>query len=162
MKGGKMGTSLTEINDLFLSSISDYRLDTIYNTSGSQALNIWIEPWLLKAIQEFSVCNQSLTYTPTTISADGFFTETLTLENQIILSQFMELFWHQKGMQDHRALVNLTQDHDFKTHSPGNLASVRQQIYNAKREELSQKLVDYAYRHNDLHWGNWNNQIFSG
>lgn len=157
-----MGTSLTEINDLFLSSISDYRLDTIYNTSGSMALNIYVEPWLMRAINEFSVCTQDLTYTPTSGSADGYFTETLTMENCLLLSEFMSLFWHQKGMQDHRALSLTVQDHDFKSHSPGNLASVRQQIYNAKREELSQKLVDYAYRHNDLHWGNWNNQIFSG
>jgi hypothetical protein len=160
MKGGNMGTSLTEISDLFLSSISDYRLDTIFTTSGSLALNTYVEPWLLKSIQEFSVSNQSLAYTPTSGSADGFFTESLTLENQIILSQFMELFWHQKGIQDHRALVNITQDHDFKTHSPGNLASVRQGIYNAKREELSQKLIDYSYRHNS-NWENWSNQIFS-
>ena len=48
-----MGTTLTEVSDLFLSAIADYKLDAIYNASGSLVLNTYIEPWLLKSIDNF-------------------------------------------------------------------------------------------------------------
>ena len=60
-----MGTLSSEINDLFLMRVTDYRLDTIYNTSGSFVLNEYLEPWLMDAVVEFNECDQALTYTPT-------------------------------------------------------------------------------------------------
>jgi hypothetical protein len=155
-----MSTDFTQVSDLFLSSIADYKLDTIYNTSGSIALNTYIEPWLLKSIQDFSVCTQSLAYTPVSGSADGYFTETLTTENQILLSMHMELYWLQKGIQDIRALNNMFGDKDFKPFSPAQNIRERTANYNSKKEELSQRLVNYGLSHN-VNWANWNNQIFS-
>lgn len=155
-----MGTTLTEVADLFLSSISDYKLDTIYYNSGSIVLNTYIEPWLLKAINEFSsVCDQDLSYTVLSGNTDGYFTETLTMENKIILSQHMELFWLQKGIQDFRSLNLVIQDHDFKTHSPAQNTRARTENYNSKREELSKRLAEYTYDKND--WDSWNLQVFS-
>ena len=157
-----MGTTLTNVADIFLSAISDYKLDTIYSQSGSLVLNQYIEPWLLKSIADFSdTCAQPLTYTVVSGSSDGEFTETLTMENQIILSSFMELYWLQKGIQDYRTLTNLFSDRDFKPFSPAQNITARTANYNSKREELSQRLIDYGYAHN-VTWSQWNNQIFSG
>ena len=157
-----MGTSLTEVSDLFLSSISDYKLDAIYTASGSLVLNQYIEPWLLKSVADFSnICTQTLTYTVISGSSDGSFSEVLTTENQIILSMHMELYWLQKGIQDIRAMNNFIQDHDFKSFSPAQNITARTANYNSKREELSQRLIDYGYAHN-VTWSQWNNQIFSG
>jgi len=157
-----MGTTLTNVADIFLSAISDYKLDAIYSQSGSLVLNQYIEPWLLKSIASFSdTCTQSLTYTVVSGSSDGEFTEDLTMENQIILSSFMELYWLQKGIQDIRSLNNFIQDRDFKSFSPAQNITARTANYNSKREELSQRLIDYGYAHN-VTWSQWNNQIFSG
>ena len=157
-----MGTTLSSVCDLFLSSISDYKLDTIYTASGSLILNQYIEPWLIKAINSFSTtCNQSLAYTVVSGSSDGEFAETLTMENQIILSQFMELRWLEKGIQDIRALNNFIQDRDFKSFSPAQNIKARTDNYNSKKEELSQALVDYEIAHN-IKWSEWKNQIFDG
>ena len=155
-----MGTTLSEVSDLFLSAISDYKLDTIYTASGSLVLNQYIEPWLLKAISSFSTtCNQSLVYSVVSGSSDGEFVEALTMENKIILSQFMELYWLQKGIQDIRAMNNFIQDRDFKSFSPAQNIKARMDNYNSKREELSQRLVDYEIAHN-INWSEWRNQIF--
>jgi hypothetical protein len=153
-----MGTTLTEVTDLFLSAIYDYRLNAIYTNSGSLIFNTYIEPWLLKSIQDFYICDQPLDYVVTSGSADGYFIQTLTMQNQIIISQYMELYWLQKGIQDIRAMNNVIQDHDFKNFSPAQILQARTSNYNSKREELSQKLVDYSYQKNN--WNNWNSQIF--
>lgn len=156
-----MGTTLSDVMDLFLSSIADYKLDTIYSSSGSNVLNQYCEPWLLRGIDQFyTTCSQSLTYTPISGSADGEFAETLTMENQLILSDFMGLFWLQKGIQDLRSLNNFIQDRDFKSFSPAQNITARTANYNSKREELSQRLVSYGLRHN-VDWNSWNNQIFN-
>lgn len=156
-----MGTNLSEISDLFLSSIADYKLDAIYNASGSLVLNQYVEPWLLRGIDQFyTTCSQSLAYTPISGSADGEFAETLTMENQLILSDFMGLFWLQKGIQDLRSLNNFIQDRDFKSFSPAQNITARTANYNSKKEELSQRLVTYGLRHN-VDWNSWNNQIFN-
>jgi len=123
-------------------------------------LNQCIEPWLLKGIVDFStICNQSLNYTVISKSSDGQFSETLTIENQIILASFMELYWLQKGIQDIRSLNNFVQDHDFKSFSPAQNIKARTDNYNSKREEISQTLVNYSYAHN-INWSEWKNQIF--
>jgi hypothetical protein len=154
-----MATTTSEIMDLFLSAVSDYKLDAIYTASGSLTLNTYCEPWLLKAIQSFPNCTQSLAYTVISGSSDGQFTEALTSENQIILSQFMELRWLEKGLQDIRALNNFVQDRDFKSFSPSQNIKARTDNYNSKKEELSQRLVDYAVAHN-VSWSNWKNGVF--
>lgn len=153
------GTTASEIDDLFMTRISDYRLDTIYTTSGSAAFTTYLEPWLLDAIVEFTpTCNQSLDYTESNSGTEGGFSETLTLENRIILSKLMLLSWLGKTIKDIIQMQVFLQDHDYKTHSAAQNLVAKQQLYNTTREELFQMLNDYAYRNND--WSNWNLQNF--
>jgi hypothetical protein len=153
-----LGTSLTEIADLFLSSVSDYRLDTIYTTSGSIVLNTYLEPWLLTSIDMFDVCDQDLTYTILSGSVDGYFDQSLTQRNKNMLGQIMVIPWLQKGVQDIRQMENFIQDHDFKSWSPAQNLKARQDYISAKKEEISQKLVDYDFKGVD--WDNWKAQNF--
>jgi len=156
-----LGTSFSEIGDLFMSAITDNGLNTIFTSSGSLTFNTSIEPWLLKSIVEFSpVSNQILSYTCVSGSSDGYFSLDLTQENQIILAEIMQKFWLQKKLQDQRALENIVLDHDFKVHAPSPLVREKQNMYDTKREEISQLLQDYAY-HNKSDWSSWWNQVFS-
>jgi hypothetical protein len=154
-----MATSLTEVADLFLSRISDYRLDTIFTASGSLVLNTYLEPWLLDSIVAFDVCNQNLTYTTTGSATDGFFTVDLTLKNKIILSQLMVLYWLEHAVSDILQMNLNLQDRDFKTFAQANNLNAKKDYLNMKREELSQMLVDYGYANND--WTGWRNQSFA-
>lgn len=153
-----MGTLSSEISDMFLTRISDYRLDTIFTNSGSFVLNSYIEPWLIDAIVEFDICDQDLTYTASTTSIEGSFTETLTTENKNIISKLMVKYWMQKTVQDILQLQNFITDHDFKTFSAAQNLSAKKDYLNSLKEELAQLLVDYGYKKND--WVNWKQQLF--
>lgn len=153
-----MATLISDIADLFLTNVNDYRLTAIYTASGSSGLNNFIEPWLLNSIIEFDVCDQELDYVVTSGSMEGYFPIDLTLENKLIMSQLMVKHWLHKEINDVLQMNNFIQDHDFKTHSAANNLQSKKDYYNTKREELSQKLVDYAYKRNDF--TAWGNQIF--
>lgn len=153
-----MGTSLTDILDLFMLLQNDYRLLNLY-TSSSANFNTYLEGWMLYAINDFDgISTQSLDYTPTSGSITGSFTETLTNENKLMLSQLVVRYWMAKEVQDVLQMnINLT-DHDFKHFAESQNLAEKQRMHNFKREEVAQLLVDYGYKHND--WTSWGNQSF--
>ena len=152
-----MATSATEVFDLFLSLVSDWKLDSLYVTSGSAAFGTYVEPWLLFSISEFEdICDQSLAYDST--SGSQMFTEILTQRNINVLSQIMVKFWLQKTVQDILQMNLAIVDHDFKRFSEAQNLREKRELYNVKREEVSQMLNDYAYRKNNF--ANWKLQIF--
>jgi hypothetical protein len=154
-----MTTLCSEINDLFLTEIDDYRIDIISATSGSTALNTYLEPYLLKSIDDFGICNQPLIYTPTSGSVEGSFSVTLNQENIDVLSQLMQKYWFKKTINNVLQMQNNLQDRDYKSYSQAQNLAAKQSYYNGLKEELSQLLVDYGNKHNA--WSDWNNQIFS-
>lgn len=154
-----MTTPSSEITDLFLAKISDYRLDTIYTASGSFVLNTYVEGWLLDSIADFeNFCDQPLTYAVSGSLTEGEFTETLTMTNKLMLSRFMVKYWLQKSINDTLQMQNHVTDRDFKTFSSAQNLSAKQSYLNSLKEELSQAIIDYSYKRND--WSNWKNQIF--
>jgi hypothetical protein len=70
----------------------------------------------------------------------------------------MVKYWLSKMVQDVLQMNIFVQDHDFKTHAASSNLTAKMNYYNTKKEEISQLLVDYAYRKND--WSQWRNQIF--
>jgi len=152
-------TTLSEVSDLFLQKVDDYRLDTIFESSGSSALNIYLEPYLLNSIDEFEdICTQDLTYTESTDDNEGVFTETLNRENKNVLSQLMVRYWLGRSIRNILQMNTSLQDHDFKTFSQAQNLKAKQDFYNTTREENSQLLNDYAYKHNS--WSDWEAQNF--
>jgi len=151
-------TLSSDIFDYFLTSVDDYSLTNIYETSGSLTLDIFLEPWLLNSIIEFEACEQDLSYTASSGSSEGYFTETLTSENKFMLAQLMTKYWLQKNIQNVLFMANLLQDRDFRQFSAANNLKAKQDYYIMKCEELNQRLTDYGYKKND--WENWRNQIF--
>jgi hypothetical protein len=154
-----MGTLASEIGDLFLSRVSDYRLDNMFTTSGSLALGTHIEPYLLDAIIDFDICNQVLTYTVSGSATEGYFSLDLTLENKVILSQLMVLSWLSHDIQNIIQMNNHVTDKDYRTFSSAQSLSAKKDYYNSKKEEMSQKLGLYGYNKNS--WSEWQNQIFA-
>ena len=152
-----MSTSLSEICDLFLTKVNDYRLTTIYNTSGSLATSTYIEPWVLASIVEFSVCNQDLSYTPTTATEDGYFAEDLTLENKEMLATITTKYWLKKVVQDILQMNNAVTDHDFRMFSQAQNLKEKREYYNSVCEEVSQMITRYEYKYND--WTTWKNTL---
>ena len=155
-----MATLSSTVNDIFLTRIKDYRLDTIYNTSGSLILNEYLEAWLIDAAVEFSdFCDQDLTYVVSSSTIEGYFTSTLTTKNIVMLSKLMVKYWMAKTVSDLLQMQNFVTDRDFKSFSSAQNLHAKQEHYNNIKEELSQDLINYSYKIND--WSSWNNQIFN-
>lgn len=148
-----MATTLSDMADLLMTKVNDYRLTAIFATSGSHALSQYTEPWLMSSIVEFDVCTPPLVYTESTTTADGYFSDDLTLENKMILAEIMVKYWLQKTVQDVLQMNTFVQDHDYKTHSSAQNLESKRQYYNMKCEEVSQMLVRYEYKYND--WTTW-------
>ena len=153
-----MATNCSDVFDLFMTRVNVYQLTSIYQTSAS-TLNLHLEPYLLDSINEFlDVSNQDLTYTLTSGSVEGYFTENLDNRNKFMLSFIMTKYWWAYQVRNLLQFQNLLQDHDFKTFSQAQNLQAKQQSYNNIREEVSQAINDYSYRYND--WASWKNQVF--
>lgn len=154
-----MTTPSSTITDLFMTKISDYRLDSIYNTSGSLTLNIYVEAWLLNSISEFEdYCDQSLTYVVSGSATEGYFAEDLTMKNQLMLSLLMTKYWLQKSINDTLQMALHVTDKDFRTFSSSQNLKAKQDYFNSLKEEISQAIMDYSYKRNN--WADWKNQNF--
>lgn len=154
-----MGTNLTEVLDLFMLLQNDYRLLDLY-TSSSASFNTYLEGWLLYAVNDFDICTQTLDYTVTSGSTTGSFSVTLTNENKLLLAQLIVKYWMAKEVQDVLQMNLNLMDHDFKHFAESQNLTEKQRMYNFKREETAQLLVDYGYKHND--WTSWGTQTFGG
>ena len=154
-----MGTNLTEVLDLFMLLQNDYRLLDLY-TSSSASFNTYLEGWLLYAVNDFDICTQTLDYTVTSGSTTGSFSVTLTNENKLLLAQLVVKYWMAKEVQDVLQMNLNLMDHDFKHFAESQNLTEKQRMYNFKREETAQLLVDYGYKHND--WTSWGTQVFGG
>ena len=153
-----MATLESDVFDIFMMLQTDYRLTSIYQNSGSAALNTYLESWLMLSIDDFDICTQSLAFTPTSGSVEGYFSEDLTQKHKNILAQLITKYWMQKEVQDILNMSNVIQDHDFKQYSQAQNLKAKMDYYNSKKEELSQLLQDYAYKNNS--WSNWRSGIY--
>ncbi len=145
------GTAFEEIYDFFMTTVNDYRLVTLFNTSPTD-FNTYLSAWLIQAIPEFTNCDQSLSYT------NSAFDATLTQKNINILSILMKKFWLEKEMDNILDMENFVQDRDFKTFSPAQNMKARQDRYNMLKEEISQQLTGYGL--NTVNWADWFAGIF--
>ena len=77
-------TPYSDINDLFLQQVEDYRLVELYNNgAGADNLNTYLLGFMILAIPEFSSCTQDLSDRNDTNKS---FNYAMTEENQKILS----------------------------------------------------------------------------
>jgi len=150
-----MATNLSEVFDLFMMTITDYRLLDLYNTSEDEFEN-YLQAWLIFGINDFYVCDQSLVFDEDT----KIFTETLTQPNKVILATLMMRYWLQKLVNDVTQIQLHITDRDFKVASEAQNLREKLAALNVAKEQCSQMLNDYSYRRVD--WDEWNMQEFGG
>jgi hypothetical protein len=150
-----MPTTLAEIYDYFLMTITDYRLIDLFNTSVPD-FEDYLQKWLDFSIVDFQVCDQDLNYNDTTKE----FPAVLSRDNKIILATLMMRYWLQKTVNDITQMNLHITDRDFKMASEAQNLREKVVALNIAKEQCSQLLQDYAYRRND--WTDWYNQSFTG
>jgi hypothetical protein len=143
-------TTLSEIYDLFMQTVTDYRLNELFELSQGDFEN-YVNAWLQFAITDFYVCDQDLNYDEYTQE----FPETLSRDNKVILATLMMKFWMQKNVNDITQMNLHITDKDFKTASEAQ--NIREKVaqLNVVKEQCSQLLQDYSYRRVD--WDTWFN-----
>lgn len=150
-----MATALREVFDLFLMTVTDYRLNHLFDTS-EEDFETYLEGFLNFAIAEFTMCDQDLNYDTTY----KVFSDTLSQTNKVILATLMMKYWLRKLVNDVTQINLHITDRDFKVASEAMNLREKAARYRDVQEECSQMLIDYAYKRND--WEGWFGQDFSG
>lgn len=150
-----MNTSVNEVYDLFMQTVTDYRLIDLFNTSEPDFEN-YLQAWLNFAIVEFNSCDQNLDYDEYTKE----FPVVLSRENKTVLATLMMKYWLQKCVNDVTQFNLHVADRDFKTASEAQNLREKTNHLNIVKEQCSQMLNDYAYKRVD--WSSWINQDFMG
>ena len=156
-----MATSFTDIYDLFMEQVDDYRLVSLYNQdvlNDTTNLDTYLHGFMLLAIPEFSECSQDLSLRDDVTTKS--FTETLTDINKKVLSKLMVKEWLSKEVKNILDMKAKIQDVDYKTYSEAQNITARQTMLTMFKEECSQLLIDYSYKNNS--WTNWYSGNFSG
>jgi len=150
-----MTTPVSEVYDLFMQQITDYRLIELFNTSESDFEN-YLQAWLEFSIVDFYVCDQDLNFDDATKE----FPVVLSRDNKVILATLMMKYWLQKCVNDVTQFNLHITDRDFKVASEAQNLREKVAALNVAKEQCSQLLNDYGYR--KVEWSNWFNQIFTG
>lgn len=151
-----MGTYFSEVYDIFMMTVTDYRLIDLFNSSQEDFEN-YLQAWLRFSVIEFSsICDQSLLFDIPTVQ----FNETLSDENIVVLSKLMMKNWLQKVVNDITQMNLHITDRDFKMASEAQNLREKASYYNIIKEECSQLLQDYSYR--KLDWNGWYTQEVGG
>jgi len=143
-----MGTKLSEVYDLFMLQVSDYRLVDLFNTS-EEDFETFLQGFLEFAISDFEICDQDLDFDETS----GEFPEILSRKNRTILATLMMRYWLQKLVNDITQMNLHVTDRDFKVASEAMNLREKTVYLNTVKEQCSQILNDYAYTNND--WDSW-------
>ena len=150
-----MGTHVSEIFDLFMITVTDYRLTDLFDTS-EEDFETYLEGFLEYAIADFEMCSQDLDYDETTKE----FSETITRKNKTILATLMMRYWLQKLVNDITQMNLHVTDRDFRVASEAMNLREKSIYLNTVKEQCSQLLNDYEYKNNA--WDDWFNQSFEG
>ena len=149
------GTNFSEIFDLFMLQIKDWRLQKLYEDSVLD-FETYLSGFLVLSIPQFElVCNQDLTYD----EEAKVFNIVLEQTNRVILSKLMVEKWLEKEVQDVNQMNLHLQDKDFKVYSESQNLKEKSLHLDKVKEYNSQSITNYSYAKSS-DWANWFNQSF--
>lgn len=138
-------TLFDDIYDLALVSFKDWRLDKLYALDLA-SFNLTMQGFLLKAIPKFTDANVNLYDYDLTLKQ---FNETLDLDTQVILSNFLVLEWFESQINDARTVNLLLNSTDFKTNSEANNMKEKSNTRDKFREMNERALTNYSLKNVD-------------
>jgi len=145
-----MATPYSEVFDLFLVSIQDYRINRLYEKSVEDMEN-YLMPFLIKAITNFRKCKTDLEDRDDT---NKVFNQTLSTDEKVILSNLMIVEWLTKEVNDILGMKLFLQDTDFKTYSQSQNLKEKRELLTTMKEMVDKQIVQYSY--NNFDWSKLN------
>jgi len=156
-----MGTPFSDVFDLFLTSITDYKIDNLYSLGSEPTSPFYnyLQGFLIKAIPNFSNCVQDLDdITPVVAYTPAYFNVTLTSLEKGILSDLMTYEWFMKEVNDVTQFNLTLSDTDFKHFSEAQNLREKQEKADKAREMYEQKMTVYGLKH--IPWVDWSNGLY--
>jgi hypothetical protein len=148
-------TTYQEVYDIFLTGITDYKIDKLYD-AGTTLFENYLQGFLIKAIPNFTNCVQDLdsvsSSTPTS------FMVTLTRLEKGILSDLMTYEWFMKEVNDVTQFNLTLSDTDFKHFSEAQNLKEKQEKADRMREMAEQKMTVYGLK--NVPWADWGAGIY--
>ncbi|MBQ0141305.1 MAG: hypothetical protein KBT06_00645 [Prevotellaceae bacterium] len=135
-----MATQFSEIYDLALVVIRDYKLENLYRVD-EEAFYVYLQGFLINAIPEFTGCHQSLEYS---IDSSSFVSD-LTYQEKSILAKFMVIKWLEKEINDITQINLHLQGRDFKMNSEASNLKEKSEYLDRLREKVNQSITDYQF-----------------
>ena len=139
-------TPFSDIYDLFLVMVTDYKLDKLYSQSEADFLT-YLKGFLMLAIPKFTNCKQSLAY-----NSDNF-TSNLTIVEKNILAELMTIQWLSKEINDVTQFNLSLNDTDFKRYAEANNLREKSEYSDRLREKVNQDMTDYGLI--TIDWNAW-------
>ena len=147
-------TSFDEIYDLALISFRDYRLDQLYDLSEADFKNL-LQGYLIKAIPKFTNCQVDLEDIDTT---SKMFNNTLTLTEQVILSDYMVIEWMTSQILDITQMELHLNNTDYKHYSEQQNLKGKLDVQNILIERNDRQTTSYGLK--NAPWTDWKNGVF--
>lgn len=141
-----MATPYSEVFDLFLASIQDYKINRLYEKSVEDMEN-YLMPFLIKAITNFRKCKTDLEDRD---DENRIFNQTLSTDEKVILSNLMIVEWLTKEVNDILGMKLFLQDTDFKTYSQSQNLKEKRELLTTMKEMVDKQIVQYSY--NNFDW----------
>lgn len=141
-----MATDYSDIYDLFLQRVKDWKLDALY-TSDPTTFETYLEGFLVLSVPLFYESDQSLARDDTLKQ----FTEDLSDANKEILSMLMVLKWFEKETQNITQFTMALQDKDFKRYAEANNLKSKEEWMIFIEEQKDQRILEYSWN-NSSSW----------
>lgn len=136
-------TNFSDIIDLALVNITDYRLSNRYTEDPAKFMT-YMTGFLLKGKPEFYNCLKNLSLINDDKTA---FVEDLNDDEKNILADLTVLQWYKKEINNPLQYNGLLNDKDFKRYSEANNLQAKSHWFAVLREEIYQKMVDYSIKY---------------
>ncbi len=144
-------TPFSDIYDLFLVMVTDYKLDRLYDQSQDDFLT-YLKGFLIPAITKFTNCKQKLSY-GTDIDGIDNFDNNLTDSEKNIIAELMSIQWLNKEINNVTQYNLHLNDTDFKHYAEANNLKEKVAHRDGLREIYNQDMVDYGM--NNINWDAW-------
>jgi len=141
-----MTTPYSNIFERFANSLQDYELDALYVMSEDDYESFLIG-FLKKATVKFKKCSNDLTDRNDTTK---LFTDTLTEEEEEILSTLMTVEWINRETNRLLDIRMGLSDTDYKRYSEANNLKEKSARYKQLKIDADKLIIDYTYDNADL------------
>jgi hypothetical protein len=143
-----MSTLYSDINELFLVGVQDYKLDRLYASATPTSLDEYLIPFMVRGLVKFAKCEQDLSNRDDTTRT---FNIDLTDEEKVIIADLMIIEWLTREVNDIKQMnLHIRNKREFDHYAESQNLKEKSVHRIVLREEVDKLIVAYGY--NNIDW----------